>query len=95
MCGSVMLQFKAIWLLINTMSVSLPFYKTDFGYKLPISIQVMKKKKLISKKDLDQVERSIIRKQQREQGIFDGRYRTKLVPSGKIYRRKNNSTGEE
>ena len=55
----------------------------------------MKKKKLISKKDLDQVERSIIRRQQREQGIFDGRYRTKVVPSGMIYRRKNNSNGEE
>jgi hypothetical protein len=55
----------------------------------------MKKKKLISKKDLDQVERIIIRRQQREQGIFDGRYRTKVVPSGKIYRRKNNSNREE
>jgi hypothetical protein len=54
-----------------------------------------KKKKLISKKDLDQVERSIVRRQQHEQGIFDGRYRTKVVPSGKIYRRKNNSNREE
>jgi hypothetical protein len=49
----------------------------------------MKKKKieLVDKLDLHRMKVGKIRFDQVEQGFFDGRYRTKVVPSGKLYKR--------
>ncbi len=46
-----------------------------------------KKKGLNQRKELHAIRISAIRNQQVEQGIFDGRYRTKTVLSKKVYKR--------
>jgi hypothetical protein len=49
----------------------------------------MKKKKieLVDKLDLHRIKVGKIRFEQVEQGFFDGRFRTKVVPSAKVYSR--------
>ena len=49
----------------------------------------MKKKKraLPNKQILHKIRLSAVRKEQVRQGIFDGRYRTKVVPCAKVYKR--------
>ena len=49
----------------------------------------MKKKKhaLPNNQILHKIRLSAVRKEQVRQGIFDGRYRTKVVPCAKVYKR--------
>jgi hypothetical protein len=49
----------------------------------------MKKKKNALPKNqiLHKIRLSAVRKEQVRQGIFDGRYRTKVVPCAKVYKR--------
>ena len=49
----------------------------------------MKKKRnvLISSSVLHKIRLSAVRAEQVRQGIFDGRYRTKKIPSKKVYNR--------
>ncbi len=42
----------------------------------------------ISKKDLTKIKKSSLREEQKSDGMFDGRYKTKSVRSDKEYRRK-------
>ncbi len=48
----------------------------------------MAAKKRITKKELDAIERAAKRKEQKEAGALDGRFRPKVVPSKRRYRRK-------
>jgi ribosomal protein L16/L10AE len=43
----------------------------------------MAKKKRITKKDLDAIERAVKREAQKEAGALDGRFRVKVVPDKK------------
>ena len=45
-------------------------------------------KKRITKKELDAIERAAKRKEQKDAGAMDGRFREKVVPSKKKYSRK-------
>jgi hypothetical protein len=45
-------------------------------------------KKRITKKQLDAIERAAKREAQKAAGALDGRFRGKVVPSGKRYKRK-------
>lgn len=49
----------------------------------------MAKKKTITKKELDAIERAAKRKEQKEAGALDGRFREKVVPDKKRYSRKH------
>lgn len=48
----------------------------------------MAAKKRITKKELDAIERAAKRKEQKEAGAMDGRFRPKVIPSKRTYRRK-------
>lgn len=48
----------------------------------------MAKKKRITRKELDAIERAGKRKAQKEAGALDGRFREKVVPNKKRYTRK-------
>jgi hypothetical protein len=50
----------------------------------------MKKRKhdLITKETLHKIQVAVHRKEQVEQGFFDGRFRTRAVKSSKVYNRK-------
>ncbi len=48
----------------------------------------MAKKKRITRKELDAIERAAKRKAQKEAGALDGRFRPKVVPDKKKYSRK-------
>ena len=54
-----------------------------------------KKDKHITKEDLTQIEKSAVRKEQKEQGAFDGRFATKSIPSKKAYSRKKKHKKKE
>jgi hypothetical protein len=45
-------------------------------------------KERITKKELDAIERAAKREAQKSAGALDGRFREKVVPSGKRYKRK-------
>jgi len=53
----------------------------------------MAAKKRITKKELDAIERAAKRKEQKEAGALDGRFRPKVVPSKKKYSRKGKEQG--
>ena len=57
----------------------------------------MKKKKraLPNNQILHKIRLSAVRKEQVRQGIFDGRYRTKVVPCAKVYKRTKLNRNEE
>lgn len=48
----------------------------------------------IDKKDIDKVEKSKVRELQKNDGMFDGRFKTKSVKSAKEYRRKPKHRGK-
>lgn len=48
----------------------------------------MTAKKRITKKELDAIERAAKRREQKDAGAMDGRFREKVVPSKKKYSRK-------
>lgn len=48
----------------------------------------MAKKKKTDKEVLHGIEKSAVRDEMKEQGAFDGRFRSKVVPAKKRYRRK-------
>ncbi len=48
----------------------------------------MAKKKKPDKEVLRAIEKGIVREEQKEQGALDGRFRSKVVPSKKKYKRK-------
>ncbi len=45
--------------------------------------------------ELHSIEKSAVRDEMKEQGAFDGRFRPKVVPSKKRYRRKPKGGSEE
>ncbi len=53
----------------------------------------MKKKKndLTDNRIMHKILLSAVREEQVRQGIFDGRFRTKVVPSKKVYKRSRNN----
>jgi len=53
----------------------------------------MKKRRnvLIASSVLHKIRLSAVRAEQVRQGIFDGRFRTKVVPSKKVYNRSRNN----
>lgn len=55
----------------------------------------MPKKKRISCKDLDRIERAAKREAQKAAGVFDGRFRPRVVKSGKRYTRKKKNWKKE
>ena len=55
----------------------------------------MAAKKRITKKELDAIERAAKRKEQKEAGALDGRFRPKVVPSKKKYSLKGKKGKEE
>lgn len=55
----------------------------------------MAKNKNITKEDLAQIEKSAVRAEQKEQGVFDGRFATKSIPSKKAYSRKKKHKKKE
>jgi hypothetical protein len=55
----------------------------------------MTAKKRITKKELDAIERAAKRKEQKEAGALDGRFREKVVPSKKKYKRKPKGKEED
>ena len=55
----------------------------------------MAKKKKITREDLDQIERAAKRQEMLAQGVYDGRYRPKVVPSKKKYKRKKKGDDEQ
>lgn len=55
----------------------------------------MAKKKSVPKKDLAAIDRAAKRKEQKEQGAFDGRFRPRVVKSKKSYSRKRKIAPEE
>lgn len=57
----------------------------------------MAKKKAITKKELDAIERAAKREAQKAAGALDGRFREKVVPNKKrkVQRRKKVDPGEE
>lgn len=44
--------------------------------------------KRIGKEELHRIERAAVRKEQKDQGALDGRFREKVEPSKKTYNRK-------
>lgn len=56
-----------------------------------------KKKKRITKKELLKIEKGAVRKEQKDQGALDGRFREKLVPSKKekIERKRKKQIDED
>lgn len=48
----------------------------------------MAKRKRITRKALDAIERAAKRQAQKDAGALDGRYRPRVVPSGRRYTRK-------
>lgn len=55
----------------------------------------MSAKKRITKKELDAIERAAKRKEQKDAGALDGRYREKVVPDKKKYTRKRRKRPED
>ncbi|MBP7407970.1 MAG: hypothetical protein KA941_04350 [Flavobacteriales bacterium] len=55
----------------------------------------MTKKKRITKKDLDQIERAAKRAAQKAAGALDGRFRPRVVKNKKKYTRKSAPPPEE
>jgi hypothetical protein len=53
----------------------------------------MKKKKndLTDNRIIHKIRLGAVREEQVRQGIFDGRFRTKVVPSKKVYKRSRNN----
>ena len=49
-----------------------------------------KNKSKISTEDLKKIDLSVERESMKEQGFFDGRFRTRIVESKKIYSRSKN-----
>lgn len=52
-------------------------------------------KKKVSKDDIRKIEKSAVRSEMKEQGAFDGRYRSKVVPSKIRYKRKPKNDRED
>ena len=48
----------------------------------------MAKKQKTDKDILRNIEKGIVREEQKEQGALDGRFRPKVIPSKKAYKRK-------
>lgn len=48
----------------------------------------------IDKKEVDQQYKSYVREDQKQSGMFDGRFKTKSVKSAKEYRRKPKHKGQ-
>lgn len=51
-------------------------------------------KKRITKEDIDGIEKSAVREERKEQGAFDGRFRSKVIPSKKKYKRRKKNDEE-
>ncbi len=49
----------------------------------------MAKKKTITKEDLAKIEKAAKRKEMKEQGALDGRYRAKVIPDKKKAHKRN------
>lgn len=48
----------------------------------------------IDKKDVDKLQKSKLREEQKQEGMFDGRFKTKSVKSAKEYKRKPKHRGK-
>lgn len=53
-----------------------------------MSQMAKKAKKRNPKKDIAQIEKAAVRQEMKEQGAFDGRFRSKVVPNKRKYTRK-------
>lgn len=51
-------------------------------------------KKRITKEDLHKIEKSVVRKEMKDQGAFDGRFRSKVIKDKKKYDRKRKNDEE-
>lgn len=55
----------------------------------------MAKKKKSDKDILHGIEKSVVRDEMKEQGAFDGRFKAKVVPSKRKYKRKPKNDRDE